>query len=405
MHLKFLLVFWSLLGLIGCQQSHPEGTYGIYVMRSGDAREYIVRTDQLDSGRIDPISKGVPVPIPQFWAELIERDGNFYHMNRKSGYLVRHRLIDQHFTAQDSVALPDVSFIENYSWPKPDSLFLISYNRKISKLQYARVDVRTMQAQTGKLPLPLPFGPYNSMSVGFSHFRGSELFVGYTYHTVSGRPGQYTTSDTLYVTTLAYPSMRLIRTQKDTKSTYPGSVNTEQPSTFADEKGDFYFLACPGFALGNHPQKPTAIYRIKAGEATLDSTYFFNISVSAIHNHAYGLWYIGKGQAIVRSERRELFKTMEDHYQVPHLEFYVVDLNQKTTRKLALPLDKGSARSCVLVDRGLVYISVNAGPDNNYIWVYNPNDQSLRKGLKIEGSVDYLLRLEKLKEASGQTSD
>jgi hypothetical protein len=196
---------------------------------------------------------------------------------------------------------------------------------------------------------------------------------------------------------LSYPELKVQKTLKDSRSTYPGGANTAQQNTFTDDKGDFHFLACPGIALGNNPDKPTAMYRIKKDEDDLDSTFFWNISAS-IKNHAYGLWDIGNNQAIIRSERRELFTGIEDHYKVPHIEFYILDLLTKTTKKLDLPLDKGTSRQCVLVENGLVYISLNSETDGNFIWTYNPKDGSLEKGLQLSGEVDYILRIEKLYE-------
>src|SRR5262249_27232887 len=155
---------------------------------------------------------------------------------------------------------------------------------------------------------------------------------------------------------------------------YPGNVNTAQQNTFEDENGDFYFLSCPGIVRGANPSQPTAIYRMKAGAQALDSSYFFNISASSIHNHAYGLWYIGHDQAIVRSERKDLFSTFEEHYKIPHIEYYVVNVLTQAVQKLDLPLDRGSSRTCVLSEGPVVYISINDGKGGNDIWIYNKQD-------------------------------
>ncbi|TDE11295.1 DUF4374 domain-containing protein [Dyadobacter psychrotolerans] len=382
----------------GCSENTDSGRkkYSIYTMTK-DYREYIVQVDSLSQGTVNPVLEGTIVGYKQIWDELIVKEGYYYRINRKSQHFVRSQINKGRFEPADSVALADFVFLENYNWIHPDTLLLISYNRKLNKVNYAKVAVKTMTATTGELPIPAPSGAYNSMSVGFTEFRGNRLFAGYSYHSLSDSNG-YSTTDTAYVSVLNYPSLKSRNTIKDTRSTYPGNTNTEQQSTFRDEKGDFYFLTSPGIARGNRPDKPTAVYRIKAGQEVLDSNYFFNISESSIQNHAYGLWYIGNGKAIIRSEQKGLFTGIEDHYKVPHVRFFVLDLETKSAKLLNLPVDKGTARQCVLMENGLVYISINSDREGNYIWIYNPENDKLRKGLKIEGDVDYILRIERLYE-------
>ncbi|WP_177196940.1 DUF4374 domain-containing protein [Dyadobacter koreensis] len=366
------------------------------MVMSKDNVQYIIQTDTLDGGVAYPIKNGAPVLAPpRIWYYMMVKDGNYFFINRKTEYLIRNQVKDNKFTAIDSVSVPGMKFLENYNWYHPDSLLIISWPGERKSPRYARINTRTMKASTGVLPLPAPFLPFNNMTVGFSEFRNNQLWLGYSYHYSSPTQG-YGSSDTVYVASLDYPALSLKQIFKDPRSAYPGNVNTAQQNTFRDDQDDFYYMACPGIARGANPGQPTAIYRIKANENKPDSSYFFNISASPIDNHAYGMWYIGNNKAIVRSERQGLFKTFEEHYLVPHIDFFEVDLQTKTLHKLDLPLDKGTSRSCVLVENGLVYISINSDTEGNYIWVYNPKSQSLKKGLKLEGKVDYIFRLEKL---------
>lgn len=364
---------------------------------SKDHIQYVIQTDTLDEGAINPIKNGAPILAPKrIWYYMFVRNGSYYYINRQTDYLVRNRVINNQFTPIDSLYLFDMRDLENYNWYHPDSLLIISYPGKMKSPLYARVNTTTMKASIGVLPIPLPAAPFNNMTVGFSDVRKNQLWVGYSTHFSS--PEQYSSSDTVYVAKLDYPSLKLNKVFRDGRSTYPGSTNTAEQSSFRDEKGDFYFLACPGFARGGIPNQPTAIYRIKAVANEPDSSYFFNISTSPIANHAYGMWYIGNGKAIIRSERKELFKTFQDHYTLPHMEFHEVDLATKAVHKLDLPLDKGTSRTCVLTENGLVYISLNSDKEGNYIWVYDPKNKSVKKGLKLEGEVDYIFRLEKLND-------
>ncbi|MNV42972.1 hypothetical protein D3C71_1346750 [compost metagenome] len=172
-----------------------------------------------------------------------------------------------------------------------------------------------------------------------------------------------------------------------------------QPYSFNDEKGNYYFMTCPGIALGNRADRPTGIFRINTGEDALDRNYFFNISGSIINNHAYGIWYVGGGLAIIRTERKDLFKGLSDHYSTAHFEFYLLDVYAgKVLKKLALPLDKGTRRASIVVSGDIAYISINSTKEGNYIWLYNIKTGSLTKGLQLAGNTDFIMRMDQLKK-------
>lgn len=385
-----LLVFTLLFGCTEKRRSERQ-KYSIYTM-ADDSKEYINQVSDLSSGDLDPVKNGTRTYPKQIWYDLVVKDGFYYRLERRSGYFLKYTLKDNVYSPVDSVSLAGMNYFDNYNWVHPDTVFLASYDRTTSKLRYARIAVKTMQAQTGNLPVAAPKAPFNSMSVGFTLLKDNKLFLGYTYHDISTT--HFKTVDTVYIDVLRYADLKHIKTIRDSRSAYPGGANTAQPNTFTNTNGDFYFLACPGIALGNNPDKPTALYRIRKNEDVLDSTFFWNIS-ETIKNDAYGLWDIGNEKAIIRSERKDLFNGVEDHYKVPHIEFYVLDLYKKTATKLDLPLDKGTSRQCVLLENGLVYLSVNSEA-GNIIWIYNPKDGTLKKGLSINSDIDYILRIEKL---------
>lgn len=396
---RLLFFIPILVFILGCNTEKPDKQgdnrkkYSIYAMMK-DGKEYISQVDSIASGNLNPSQGAKVVPTPLYY-DLIVRDGHYYRVDRKTSRFIKITIVNNVFTEESSLQLDGFNNLENYNWISADSILLIGGDATMQKVRFAKVNVKEMFAVQGSLPIPSPFGTFNSMSVGFSKFDNDRLLVGYTYHTTHALKG-YTTSDTIYTEVLHYPGMKSIGRMKDTRSAYPGGFTTNQSHDFTDEHGDFYFIACPGIALGNNPGKPTAIFRIKKGESHIDPDYFFNISASPIRNHGYGLWFIGDGKAIVRTERQGLFTGMKDHYRVPQMDFFVVDLATKSTNRLNLPLDKGTARQCVLVENGLVYITVNSDAEGSYVWIYDPKSGALRKGLKFKGDVDYILRLERL---------
>lgn len=368
--------------------------YSIYVMMK-DGSEYMVQTDSLHAGQVHPSESGVAINPSRIYYELIVSNGYYYWVDMKTKAFVKYKILDGQFTKDSELSLNGISIVENYNWVGDDTLLVMGYDDSNRKVRYAKISVNNMQAVQGEINLPAPFGVYTSMSVGFSKLLKDTLLVGYTYHATKDL-NHYTTGDTIYVETLSYPEMKSLGRSKDTRSAFPGGPNTRQSHFFTDEKSDFYFIACPGIASGNNPTKPTGILRIKKSETVIDTGYFFDISNSVIQNHGYGFWYTGNGKAIVRTERKGIFTGMKDHWKVPHFDFYVLDLAAQTTSRLSLPLDKGTARQCVLVEDGVVYITINADREGSNVWVYDPRSGSLQKGLGFDKEVDFVLRLERL---------
>lgn len=394
---RFLFFIVTVAIISSCTQPVPQHPkkYSIMVMSDND-KQFIIQTDTLDHGTAYPIRDGVPVVSPpRIWYYTIVKDGYYYFVNSQTHYFVKNQVIDNQFVAIDSVLLDGFKYPDNCVFYSPDSILVVDSNSPMTPKLYARINVKDMKANIGEFPVPAPQAPFKFMSVGFVEFRPPYCWIGYTYHYQDETNG-YGSSDTVYIAQTTLPGMQLQHVIKDPRSTYPGNVNTAQQNTFEDENGDFYFLSCPGIVRGANPSQPTAIYRMKAGAQVLDSSYFFNISASAVHNHAYGLWYIGNNQAILRSERKDLFSTFEEHYKIPHIEYYVVNLQTQAVKKLDLPLDRGSSRTCVLAEGNAVYISINDGKGGNDIWIYSKQDQSVRKGLHLDGPISYILRLERL---------
>jgi hypothetical protein len=390
----FLLIF----SMISCTESHKHDAsskkYSIYVGLKNE-KDYLVTTDVIDSGTLDPEKLGVLAEPQHIFHDLIVKDGRYYRLDQRTGMFTESTITEEAFKENKSVKIEGFNDIENYNWISNDTLMLIGYEEKSKKARYAKINVRNMTVVQNELPIPTPFGNYNWMSIGFTKFFGNKLIVGYCYHSTT-KLHSYTTSDTLYAEVISYPDMKSIDRLKDTRTTYPGGINSAMQSFFTDEKGDFYFLACPGIATGNVPEKPTGIFRIKAADQQIDPDYFFDISASPIQNHGYGLWYLGKGKAIIRTERKGVFTGVNDHWKVPHIDFYLLDIASQTTKRLKLPLDKGTRKQCVLIENGLAYIAINSDKEGSAVWIYNPANDSLKKGLKLTGEINYFLRLERL---------
>jgi hypothetical protein len=376
--------------------SDPEPKkYSIYIMGK-DGSDYLLETNSLSSGKLAPEKDGFNIDDQNITRTVFVKDGFYYHSNRKTGQFSKYKSNSNAIHEIAALPLQDFS-LENKYWISNDTLLLTGLNNSdFSQVKYALVKTSSMELlASGDMDIPRPSGKFDNMSVCFVERRAQKLFVAYTYHQQLGH-SDYTTSDTTYVSTLQYPKMKALSTAKDTRSTYPGGINTIQPYSFNDEQQNYYFMLCPGIALGNRPKLPTGILRINAGADVPDPNYFFDISAQ-ITNHAYGMWNLGDNQAIIRAERKDLFKGLSDHWSTPHFEFYLLNVTTgKVLKKLDLPLDKGTRRECVLVQDGIAYISVNSTKEGNFIWLYDIHTGTLKKGLQLIGDTDFIMRIDRL---------
>lgn len=368
--------------------------FSIYILGK-DSKEYLVQTDDLSHGELQAEKDGVELDKKKIGRDVIVKGGFYYHLSKKQHTFSKY--VKTRNSLKEIASLPIKDFsIENFYWLSKDTLLLIGLDYKTyTTARYYKIATKNFTLlATGDLPIPKPYSGFESTSLGITKLIEDKLIIAYTYHKHLG-PASYKSSDTIYVASLNYPAMTLAGIEKDTRSSYPGGINTIQSYSFDTEKGDFYFMSCPGIALGNMPNIPTAIFRIKKGENLIDKSYLFNISTSKINNHAYGIWYLGNNKAIIRSERNDLYKDFSDHAGTAHFEFYVIDLITQSVNKLNLPLDKGTRRECVLVEGDTAYIAINSTNEGNFIWLYNTVSGTLKKGLKLSGDTDYIYRIDK----------
>lgn len=389
----FLILSLSHCGKKVANTGTGDKKYSIYV-RAKDGQEFLIQTNSLSEGSIHPIADGLKMNTEENSREMIVKDAKYYYLNYKSNEFFKSVFGDGGLQHLGSVNMNNFS-PENYRWTGADTLLIVGLDSTYTNPTYFLLETSDLHIiSTGRIDLPSPPQPYNSFSIGFTDYKNSQLLVGYNYHKLEER--DYTTGDTLYVAALKYPEMTRQDIAKDIRSTYPGGYNIIQSYFFTDEQGDFYFMTCPGILLGRRPEKSTAILRIKKEESKPDSTYFFDVSGSTIGNHAYGMWYLGNGRVIVRSEKNGSFSGWNDYHNVHQFSFHILDLTTKSVTRLDLPPDKGGRKECVLVEDGIAYIAINSTSEGNIIWHYDIQSGTLEKGLALEDDVDYIFRIDRL---------
>lgn len=350
--------------------------------------QYVVGVSSLLSGNVSLKGNGVEVTSKADYG-IIPHNGYYYYPSTSSGNgrLSKYTLKDNQLTTVKEVPFTYQTGVTSYTWVNDTTLVLVGTDGTGTKVLCSVVDANSLSIKNMELPVkPIPAGFTRIFTRSLDYING-KLYLGIAYTAIWPAPAY----PKAVVTIVDYPSMTLAAQIEDGRSVGMGSANIWMSGATVTEKGDYYILSSPGW-LSN--TLPTGIFRIAAGEIKYDDAYFFN-TTATLGGHAYALYGIGNGRAIVKY----IAAPGEDNDENHIYGYAVVDLVNKTViRKLTeLPLDKGQALETVTIDGNNAYIVVNAQTGKDYVWVYDIANNSINQGLEIAGGYDFLLRLDKLK--------
>lgn len=330
--------------------------------------------------------------------EYIQKDGFFYRLSRRNKVLSKYELQGSDLVVIDSVQLKNAD-LETFSWKRKHQLLIVcreDIGERQSQTRIYQVDTEEMKiVKEGTVVLPFASDEFWALHIGLVDWESDRLWLAYSFFKSQGKYG-YTTSDTTYYATIDDNTYQIESIQKEIRSTYPGGYNVIQSYSFKDELGDYYFMTNPGIALGNNVKLPTAIFRKKKGHREVDSSYMINVS-KAIGNHAYGIWYVGKGKAVVRNEQKNMYTDFSNHHAVYQFEYRIVDLKSGEIEKIPVPLDKGTQKQNVWSDGSCIYIAIDDKYDEHRVWKYDMQTKMVSKGLKLPVTTNYIVRMDYLK--------
>ena len=376
--------------------SNSSPLFDIYV-RYGDSHdEYIVRTNSLSDGEIDPLKDGVKVSKEIHYG-LTNRNGKYYYLNERSHLVKQYEIQNGIFAVSDSLPVTKIEWLESILWISNDTLLMVGLNKDLIHPAYALVKTQNMSLiSEGIIDIPNPKKIVWS-TIGFLQRSGSHLFM--AFYSKPKKNDTIRGVNKMHIAVLDFSQMTVNKIETISQSGRTLNDNRYQPSSVQDEDGNIYFLSSGSDRLLESEDQnkgyPSGIMRIKNGSAAVDSSFFINTCISAPKGHVYGIWYIGNGKAIIKCDVPQLIKKWDDYDEYAYT-YYEVDFNTKSLSKIEIPLDRGWYLDNVLVENGLVYIANKAESGENYIWIYNPNNNTTTKGLKVNGDFDYFRRINKV---------
>ena len=384
-----ILSLCSVLLLLSCKDSdnnetpEPEvpGEYAI-IFTADNGNNYLLNATSLTEGIISPVGKGTDVSNIFTWEEnIIQKGRDFYHLDPNGGKFGKYRFENDKLTTVSEIVFTvfPSPYLGWHVWLDDNQ---VMFGPRSSNL-YAIVNTSTMTI--------VKSGEFDKTAVPAKHVRriysaipkGNKLLIGYGLYNEETKVDY----DSSYMGVMDFPSLTNFKvTSKDAKSAPIGALRNGYFSQFT-ENGDTYVLTHP-IALGaNKPALPTGFYRIKEGTNEIDPNYFFNISGVRNGDKQLGVGYLGNNKALLISahDAETNVKEWNDWWYAAMWEYLVVDVStQKVIKKLDLPPVLNS-RSAV-IHEGKAYIAVNdPNADAIYVWEYDGEKDTFKKGLKVEG--------------------
>lgn len=390
-----VLACYALFSLSSCSKDSeptvvetPDGDEFVIVGGvNSPAALYMLTAGDLTTGSVSALGNGAEITSWSRWF----KDGYYY--KRTSGKFSKYKFENKVLTLVNEVAVSGSGV--NSVWLDDKTLLLENSTAAANNpiLNYTIINTETMTAtSSGTIGGQALGATDNAIYVGSVSLQSNKLYVSYSIFNSDWRA-----TDTAYLAVADYPSLSNVTLSKDVRSTYPGSIGPDLPSTLTYNNA-IYILTNTGDRWGINANKPSGLYRISSGKTSFDTDYFFDLSaISDGNREYYGLWDLGNGKALTRVGRKDLLLTFTDYTATDVFEYYVIDIVNKTRTKLDLPLDKGVRTSPVWVENGKAYIAVSSSTSGIYVYTYEISSGKITKGMQVQG-VDYVNWISRLND-------
>lgn len=386
----FLFIPCGLLGLTACDDTNdgenletPNAPYvlSLGITSNGTTTYYVVTTDDLMSGKIDAVGKGVEQSgfhdyeqgnqtifcvggLGVTSATGIIRDANGYL--QENGDFV----FDQSLSAFSQINSNTMLGVE-----------IPANSTSGDSITFYTVDINSVAITSKKRTSIAPIAELEWPSITGICMSENKVYM--TYFGMS--PVDYSTkfTDTTYVAVYSYPEMKLETIMKDTRTGPAGSWYAHN-GIFQVESGDMYIMSNSSIANGySQSTRNAAFLRIPKGQTKFDD-YYFDFETKSGGLKPAHVKYIGGG--LVFAEVSTLNpQTTADRWSDKSLKCCIIDLNNQTISDIdEIPVHSGNGgrRFTAMVDGEYVYYPVST-PDGIYIYRIDPQTATALRGARV----------------------
>jgi hypothetical protein len=360
--------------------------------------QLVQNTKELDDSTtvIDYKGTGVDVTAKLFQESIIK--GQYYYQIPQE----KDRFGKYRIGSTGIETVKEVPFAKNtykdrryaHTWIDDATLVIMAANGTKDSVVWTKINVAdmTITAEGTLKGLTDTLSAYSTS--GIASYRSSDNMILYSYcHSKSAkRKG-------IYMAFINAADMSVVKTAEDNRAAFMAGTaygQLLQSKSFFDENGDYY-LACNTRIEG--AEKSTmqfgSLLRVNKGETGFDKNYLGFKNASNDKGKLVTVESLGSGKALIYIQDPEYTqaKGWGSNY---NCYYATLDLSSDELTVLDLPFSEGtfSQRSVVLGNKA--YIGVNPEKSAPCVYVYNIEEKSFTKGLKItEGySFDRIVTLD-----------
>ncbi len=402
LNFTLLLALAGMFAFVSCEDdsndtesgSDTETNYVVCLRNNASTSEnsdYMIAVDDLMSDEISAEGQGVEL---LGWDYLEYFEGNYFAIDHTNSLTTAYQVNNGAFTEAGSFTFDAMS-----SFSALDDDYFLSMGAPWGGGNY-NIDFQLINTDgSGKktvLSHPLYTSFYSDEDTTlqlnawptYCYKEDNKLFV--FFYTMDGISWETLHTDTAYCSVFTYEDETITykTTFKDSR-TSPIGYYCEQPCVVEDEDGNHYAFSNCSFVAGNtQVTKQSGILKINAGEEAFDDDYFYNVEEASGYKILSGA-YAGDGNVVANVISTE--NDTEDaswaafSIDVAILETAIINVeNQTFTLVDDVPLHGGQYHTPMLVEDGMVYISVNDG-EEAYIYEVDASTATATRGAKIEG--------------------
>lgn len=387
--LKYILCLYIVVLATACTNTEKSDKFRIYFRGEDRHKEQIFTLADLSQGYVDATQQG-EVLDSDICYDLYYHKGVYYDIDRPDK-IKKYILKNGRPALESSCEIAQMTEIETHTWINDTILAVIGLDSKHRNPVYAFIDTKEFKVkQYGEIPIP-DDNSYQRTSIGFAAVAGDVMYITYVYHQLSA--DSYTTSEAINLITLDYPQMTVRHNSSNNRSTYEMKNGRHQPTMAIGADKKFYFLTNTSSGFGQMEHIPSGVLRANMKEENLDDHYFVNITDTLKGCYPTAIWHVWNDIFLLKCERTDLMSSWEDYLEERVFEYYALNVRNNSLTKLDLPLDTPWYTNNVLVDNDVAYIANNA-EDGYTFWLFNPKDNSLKKGLKLDPSVKRIFSID-----------
>ncbi|WP_029906030.1 DUF4374 domain-containing protein [Prevotella sp. 10(H)] len=212
---------------------------------------------------------------------------------------------------------------------------------------------------------------------------GDNIYMTYFHMNPKDYETKYT--DTAYVAVYSYPDMTFKKLMKDTRTGPAGSWYAHN-GLFKDETGNVYIMSNSSIANGfSQATKTAAFLRIPEGTTEFDD-YYFDFEAKSGGLKPIHIKYIGDDLLFAEVSTIKNMTAKEHRWKDNDLKCCIIDLkNQTVTDIKEIPVHNGNGgrRFAVLVDDGYVYVPITENSGRTFIYKVDPKTATAEKGAGV----------------------